>query len=576
MIISDLLEQFEAIKQISGLHCFPTDDRGYESSNFIKHYVERQADYGDFKVLRIPTLHEMAVAQGTVVANDDEGFMAPLVSPSEGGKNNVEMVRCVKQAYQFGHNKFDITIEPFPVANHVKAVTAYVPPESHLSPQLVDMTIYDVLSIFPKSEAHLFALAVGRALCGPSKTQWGHHEEPSLTSPWRYMSIIAGQPKVGKSYLMSCLIDAMENLGYKTSAFAQLGKQFGIGKIVADGNAIAYSDDLNAKSLQNLLASITFKSIVSGAEIRVEEKNIAETTVKPTAVLFANINNFSSASIFNIDQGALSRLNILKTHSLSQLRSLAKEATGLSFGSPSLSSYQHLEYLRETYSVTNQEIFNKFFRLCADYYYNHVAAGSLEQEITEHKSMCKFQVLVDVFGSFAALLQFSYLALDRDAKETNVPPVLTGLSFKQSISALSFLACSNEAHKMRSLIKQHYINSGRNNGHFWLVLRDINLMSAYEAGNKASFLSASESIDANKTIKLVLEDLRLSSSFKLAAHLESVTQGWSDSRLDYLHDYSDLTAEAKKLDLEYEIRFDVKHLFTSKFNRKAWAESLNS
>ena len=581
MLIQDLRLNIKQIKKITKLVCVPNLDREYEYSNFMQYFIETKAEYGDFEVLRKPTLNQFAEAQAKLAgqgALPNINELMPIINFSETLLGQ-EVTKCIKQAAQIGKEAEEIHIEPFPVDNppaSAKVPTAYVPAEHHLNPALADLTIYDVLSILPKAEANLFALGIGRALCGPSGIKFAHSGE-SYSSPWRYFTLLNGEPKVGKSVLMEQgIIPAMEALGYKTTAYSSLGKQFGVKQIVGSGASLANSDDLNTKSLANLLSSITFKQIVSGGKIRTEEKNKSEETITASAALFASVNQFASEAVWGSDEGAISRLNVLKTYTHTELKARTKKATGLSEGTPHLGTYLHHNYLIEKTGCTRQELYNKFFRLCADYYMGQVMAGTLDREVAENKSYLRYQIPTSVFKSFSELLQLSYLILDLDAEGLNLPPSLSGLSFSQAIQAMSYLCCSNEAHPIRTMIKDDYTKKSRPASHCWTILREINLISMLESADKALMLQPKELLSTTKVIKVLLDDVRLAGSFKIASHLESISKSWTDVRYDFSESYGDLWQEARLLGVRWSAKYDVKHLYSSKFDRDEWSKELAS
>ena len=543
------------------------------------------ADYGSFNVAKELTLEEYIHIQNVATCFENSGgnnisdtavrlIVEAIFAPHTITPANHSGCRIAKEMLRYKSDDYNDLIEPNPIDGYTGSnyPRAYVPTKKHIKPKLAKLKISDVLSIFPESEQKAFALGIGRMLCGHSSQRYAHNTDAKYNTPWRYMMLISGPPAIGKSYLMEQLLAASEALGYTKSEFTNLNKQFGVADII--DKDVAYSDDLSSTTLANLLGSVTFKSIVSGAVVRTEAKNVAEEETQAKALFVANINKFDSSVLHSIDEGAINRLLVLKTYSNYQLKSVKQK--GLSAKSPYRGTFQHFEWLRETYDVTNQDIFNAFFRLCVDMYLAEVKAGTLRDTVEVLKSYFQFQPPVGTHTNFVKLLQLSLMTLNQSTKEAYLPPALTGVSLQESIIAINYLVNSNEAYRLRSLIKEDWLAKGRVGDHPWQVLKTLNMASIYDAASIAIVADSKQLIDSSKAIKSLLSDIRFEDSFKVTSDMAAISSAWSETRLSLTSEFAGVIKEAKELNLEATPKFNIEHLFTPDFDRESWAKKLAS
>jgi hypothetical protein len=462
---------------------------------------------------------------------------------------------AVIKAAQDG-NKFKALPNPASKYFDKPIVTKYVPARSNLSEDLINFKSSELLTIFPEAEASLFELAVGRGLYGINGDKFADNTE-ALKSPWRYLTLVCGAPGIGKSILMSAVQKAVENLGYTTAEFTDLNKQFGLEQII--NKDFALSDDLRATTLKALLDSNSFKSIVSGAKVRTEEKFKSESEIQSRAALICNINSFPSSLLYLNDEGALNRIRVLQCKSQAEIAESDK-------------TYFKILELKKKYKCSEQELFNAFFRNCVNSYTKCLETCTLKERVEELTIQLRYTIPTNVHQSFVELLQIASITAN---PERTIIPNLSGSSFRDSIKDLVWFASSADCHEARNLLKANWELHSRSSEHCWLTFRALDLPSLAESAMLAETLQDSQCGNLNRVLKDLLNSVRFIDGFKVSAMQDALSAAYSDAKFGLRNKYKPLIEQLEDLKIEFKYESPLR-LLKSTYNRKAEFLALNS
>jgi hypothetical protein len=332
----------------------------------------------------------------------------------------------------------------------------------------------EVLNILAEAEQEAFMLAVGKALT-------------TEQNGWRYLTVLKGDPKIGKSTLLDAVISHSAELGYTSASFTTLSKQFGLADIISAD--IAYSDDQSTESLKALITGNTFKTVISGGTVRTESKGKPEANTKSTAAFFANINKFDESVLYTTDEGALDRLMILECMPLAESK---------------VNFYENLQILQEQYDCTEADIFHALFRQACDIY--QASSDNLTSTVDKLKERFRFKLIKNIENKFIRVLKSSWLA---HKQQTYFP----SLSKDTFLDAVCFAAIDLKQNKYPVECSD--------------LVALLNIEGLQYAAQTASDISANQQkLSLTKSIELVLADLRLKSGYKILASAKDISSFW--------------------------------------------------
>ena len=461
----------------------------------------------------------------------------------------------------------DKFIEPFIVEGHPDTPIAYLP--SQFESQLDDLTIDDVLTIFPEAERNLLALCIGRALVGSNGMRHVHHPDYEVSHSFRTFCLIYGfSAGTGKSTFFEFLWDAIETTGYKVAHFNSLDDYFGLGEICTQ--PVAYADDLLTSTLTKLLKAPLFKQMITGAKIRAKIKFMPDTEVRSQAAFFACVNDFSPNALYGLDNGTLNRLAILSTYTDFEISQLVP--TGISKGSPNLRTREHITWLMNKLNVDRKAVMLKFASLCAQKFKDAIDSNTLEQLINDYKRKLRTQIHEALEYSTIQLMQFCY-----SLREQKSPPSLSkGLVLQTTFKHLNFIINDDRANSVRNTIKKSWVEAGKPAQHIWTAIKLLDNVSVSNCQQLE--LGASITNDSVKSIKAYWQDLRLASGFNLAGNIAAIKQDWSVSR-NSLHQLQGLLEQCKSIAhpdvLDTTKKVDISHLNSANYDRETYINSLN-
>lgn len=278
-----------------------------------------------------------------------------------------------------------------------KAPKSWVPKREWFDPALHDVTLADVLTIFPESERELLGLIIGRTVVGRSNHLPVNHTEPLLHTSRMAAAIIGVDPGTGKSTTFNQLHSATGKCGYVRSTFRSLSDRFNLGQTVS--SHLAYKDDVSMDSFKKFLASENAKIIVTGGLMRVEQKGIDATDVYAQCTLIVNSNVYDPRVAFNLDPGTADRIKFISTKSAEEIKNAVP--TGVSEGSPDIRPFSHIPFLADKLGVSEDAIMLWAVRLCADNFLELVdnkgdySVNHLEERVRQLSNRCRINISKD-------------------------------------------------------------------------------------------------------------------------------------------------------------------------------------
>lgn len=284
------------------------------------------------------------------------------------------------------------------------APRAFLPPREWFAPSLHQVTLDDILTIFPPAERRLFALILGRALVGRNNSITPSGKLIKHTS--RMAAILCGPAGLGKSTLFESLWAAASWAGYYKKTVKDIGARFNIGAVATAD--IIYKDDTSQKELRKVFESSTAKTIITSNDVlSVEDKGQDAYEILPVGTLFMNANTFNPRDTFSMDPGMADRIKLLATINGGEFQKLATpnkpeylELGPLALESPNANAEHHLDWLCEKLNVSKIALMLWCLRLCADNFLEVI-------EIREDEEGNPINMLAKVVKELSLKLQIS-------------------------------------------------------------------------------------------------------------------------------------------------------------------------
>lgn len=222
-------------------------------------------------------------------------------------------------------------------------------------PHLKALSPERLLALFPKAEAELLMLTIGKAI-------WGNQNinimEGEISHQMRSAVFIHGMAGTGKSVVMKHLVAGFEYLGYSTDLISDGVTKFGWGEVArAD---IAWREDMTDRVQKSILESPELKSIITGGDISTQRKGENAVVVKSNATLFFCTNSAGKHLFKDMDAGSLDRFKFLDTYNLDEQHDMEQEE-GFS-----RNTYHNWTALCKEYGVSSLELSVYLMSHCAD------------------------------------------------------------------------------------------------------------------------------------------------------------------------------------------------------------------
>lgn len=285
------------------------------------------------------------------------------------GVENLKAIRHKKMGEGTYH--LGIVYAPSTIRNEVKArvvndIFSYVPELDWFDKKVRDLKFEDIVTIFPPAEAEMFKLIIGRACVGRSGSVHPGHDKP-IKHGFRKAGIIVGEPGVGKTTVLNGVMKAMQYCGYNVVSMGELGARFNQGSVIS--SHLTYNDDLTLDSLERMLKSASFKSVVTGGTEKVENKGTDAIEVVSNTVIIANCNEIRPEISYSLDSGAISRLALISTYRAYEQEDMSEKE------GRDIHPVANIKYLCKTLNVDEVVLFMRVMRHCTDFFLEKVNSG---------------------------------------------------------------------------------------------------------------------------------------------------------------------------------------------------------
>lgn len=470
--------------------------------------------------------------------NEVRDFWLPLIRPQSAASDLKLFVSQLKmfeadqaeqsihQPKHYGHS-FD------PVGTYSRSPRLWVPAKEWFAPQLQNVTMADVWTIFPKAETELLELILGRIGVGPN-----NHIPDGATEPVKHTArmaavIIGKDAGLGKSTLFDGLNEALSRCGFHTQTFRKTEDRFGMTKVAkAD---VAYKDDTAAKPLLKFLASEETKVLITNGLFGAEEKFEGDKQLMPKCVLIVNSNVWDPYYAYDLDPGIMDRIKLLSTYRRSEVE--ANEATlegTVSDGTPDLRPYNHLQWLAEKLQVDVAALHLWCLRMATDRFYEVISDRSnpkrnrLEDEVREATTRCRVRFKADVTQALVNAMAFS-VALrrpDYDMPELSKPETLA-----EHLKHLYFVGSDPSCHQLMTAMKAEWEKSGRLPTHYYQGFREVAWQSLPKAINLMTNLTSfgPDETDAH-IFKKMLGAVGMRDGFQISTGYAYIHEEWEHVR----------------------------------------------
>lgn len=224
---------------------------------------------------------------------------------------------------------------------------SFIPRHEWFREDIRKLTPGDLITILPAPELRVFLNILGRVVVGRNNSV--SVEGTKIEHTFRAFCILIGlKGGIGKSTLMAHVNTALKYLGYTVADMPSFDRPFGWNKVIRSN--LGYIDDLVPQSQKKFIGNELTKQIVSNGLCTTEQKGIDPIENLAKTVLIANSNSFNPRDLMNLDDGVLSRLNLLQCHDYSNIQKDAL-VTEASQDSPDYRIKEHWEWLQEKYNL---------------------------------------------------------------------------------------------------------------------------------------------------------------------------------------------------------------------------------
>lgn len=438
------------------------------------------------------------------------------------GLENLKALRHKKLGggtYDLGIAYEPSRIQPLFTSRTLNNVFAYVPELEWFDKPVRDMKFEDIITVFPPAEAEMFKLIIGRACVG--RTGNIHPGTNDVVKHgFRKAGIIVGEPGVGKSTVLNGVLKAMQYCGFNVVNFGQFGSRFNQGSVIS--SHLAYNDDLTLDSLERMLNSHSFKSVVTGGTEKVENKGTDAIEVVSNTVLIANCNEIRPEISYSLDSGAISRLALISTYRVFEQEEMSEKE------GRDMHPVANIKYLCKKYGVDEVTLFMRVMRECTDFFLGKVRAGEDVHFYSEQLlPYLRIQIHKNALECFIRLCMLSYAIRDQKGQGSYLPELTLG-SLATILESTRYIMIDMKANTLRRNMKANWEEAKRDQTHPYWAQRKMLITSvdkSYEIfGNYQS------DKDLTLAIESVFNALTLRDGFSMAKKASHIVRVWEQIR----------------------------------------------
>jgi len=438
------------------------------------------------------------------------------------GVENLKAIRHKKLGE--GTYRLGIVYAPESIKNELKGrvvndIFSYVPELSWFDERIQKLKFEDIITIFPPPEAEMFKLIIGRACVGRSGSIHPGHNDP-IKHGFRKAGIIVGEPGVGKTTILNGLMKAMQYCGYNVVSMGDLSHKFGQGSVIS--SHLAYNDDLTLDSLERMLKSASFKSVVTGGTEKVENKGTDAIEVVSNTVIVANCNEIRPEISYSLDSGAISRLALISTYRAYEQEDLSEVAKR------DIHPVPNIKHLCRTLKVDEVVLFMRVMRECTDFFLDKVNSGT---DVHYHSEQLlpylRIQIHKNALECFVRFCMLSFAIRNQKGQGDYLPELTLG-SLATILESTRYMMIDMNANNLRRNMKAHWEAEKREQSHPYWAQRKMLITSvdkAYEIFN-----SYKSDKDLGLAIESVFTALTLRDGFSMSKKPSHIVRVWEQIR----------------------------------------------
>lgn len=434
------------------------------------------------------------------------------------GVENLKAARYKKMGegtYRLGIAHSPKILENGLKARSVNDVFSYVPELGWFDKGLRELKFEDIVTIFPPHEAEMFKLVIGRACVGRTGSVHPGEDKP-IKHGFRKAGVIIGEPGIGKTTVLNGIIAAMKYCGYNVVSMGELGAKFGQGSVVS--SHLAYNDDLTQESLERMLKSPSFKSVVTGGTEKVENKGTDAIEVVSNTVILANCNEIRPEISYCLDSGAISRLALVSTY-----RAFEQEELSEKIGRD-VHPIPNEKYLCNKFNVGRKVLYMRVMRHCTDFFLEKVNSGKDVHFYSEQLlPYLRIQIHKNSLECFIRLCMLSYAIRNQKAQGDYLPELTLG-SLATILESTRYVMIDMNANNLRRSMKQHWENTGRDQSHPYWAQRKMLITSVDKAYD--IFNNYKSDKDLGLAIESVFTALTLRDGFSMSKKPSHIVRVW--------------------------------------------------
>lgn len=438
------------------------------------------------------------------------------------GVENLKALRHKKMGG--GTYNLGIAYNPASVENEFRAKTlnnvyAYVPELDWFKKSVRDLKFEDIITIFPPAEAEMFKLIIGRACVGRNGNIHPGADTP-IKHGFRKAGIIVGEPGVGKTTILNGVMRAMQYCGYNVVSMGDLSHRFNQGAVIS--SHLAYNDDLTLDSLEKMLKSASFKSVVTGGTEKVENKGTDAIEVVANTVIVANCNEIRPEISYSLDSGAISRLALISTYRAFEQEDMSAEA------GRDIHPVANIKHLCKTLDVDEVTLFMRVMRECTDFFLDKVNSGvDVHFHSEQLLPYLRIQIHKNALECFIRLCMLSFAIRDQKCQGDYLPELTLG-SLATVLEATRFIMIDMRANTLRRNMKAHWESKMRDQTHPYWAQRKMLITSVDKAYD--IFNNYKSDRDLSLAIESVFTALTLRDGFSMAKKPSHIVRVWEQIR----------------------------------------------
>lgn len=437
-----------------------------------------------------------------------EGISTSLFSRVGSDRNRIATI--------YGENTSTHSFDPPENGNDRSIMLkSFVPQRSQLPEQIRHLEFEDFCCLFPPAETECYKTLIGKAVIGKTGSTDAITGQTVIHS-FRNMGIIVGEPHIGKSYLLYLLTTAIKSLGFKVSISNNFGERFNQGEIVSSDLSVI--DDLIFTDLKAILTSKNFKTIITGGQIKVQNKFQNTMQVESKTTMIINSNEWIPRIMYNLDSGVLDRII--------PFQAVSRKEIEVATGKTNASVKDFIEMKAEKYNVTVSDIAYLMVRSCADHFLKQ--CPDVDTYIRERKTELTINSHINLV---AITLQYMVVCYMIKNQHFELPSELNKIKFMKLLESFSFIGIDPEASDIRDILKQHWLDNGSENDHPWIAQRKLSMHSVVSAYSLATQIFNVENVFT--IYEKVFEQLVLrNEGFSLTTKYSFICSNWLNAVVD--------------------------------------------